>query len=134
MCLSLLSISDHFSILHNCEYNYCHLVVPKWSTSSELSRLPDKADSPSEADMESIPAVPVDQLMHNLTYAQRHNSSLLSAIYNAYFNHDDPAPSNRRLANRGVSSAIDILMIDTEGHDALVIRGAKHLFKRRAIR
>eukprot|EP01036_Dinobryon_divergens_P034063 gene34063-44011_t len=33
-----------------------------------------------------------------------------------------------------IPSAIDILMIDTEGHDALVIRGAKHLLKRHAIR
>ena len=30
--------------------------------------------------------------------------------------------------------AIDILLIDTEGHDALVINGAKHLLLKKAIR
>ena len=126
--------------------------MPRWNTSDERIQLHgnfsayasseySSVDGQSAADMESIPAVPVDQLMHNLTYAQRHNSSLLSAIYNAYFNHDAPPPSPQveKTARHHhhleeIPSAIDILMIDTEGHDALVIRGAKHLLKRHAIR
>eukprot|EP01036_Dinobryon_divergens_P037865 gene37865-49623_t len=136
------SLSLHLIQAAGAEHS-SHVQIPKWSTSSEEYRLPDKVSNQSETDLETIPAVPVDQLMHNLTSTQRHNSSLLSAIYDAYFNHDhsisfssysqkENTSSHHHHAEE-IPSAIDILMIDTEGHDALVIRGAKHLLKRHAI-
>ena len=108
-------------------------------------------ENQSATDLEFIPAVPVDQLMHNLTAMQRHNSSLLSLIYDAYFNHDPQPPSSSSLSSspppppaekspahhhhsEDFPSAIDVLLIDAGGHDAVVIKGAKHLLRRHAIR
>ena len=85
---------------------------------------------------EAVPVFSVDQLLHNLTTKHRHNSTLLATIFSSYYYHTVAGSSSdaEHHHSADIPPAIDILTISAEGHDALAIKGAKHLLKRHAIR
>jgi len=100
------------------------LRIPKCPAGFEICRIPDNASSLSDSEWTMaaggvepifVPVVTIDEVVKNLTRSSwRH--------YHA---------AN---ASKTFTSLVDVLMIDTEGHDAMVLRGAKHLIKKQAVR
>jgi hypothetical protein len=74
----------------------------------------------------SIPILTLDNFVHNFTQSHQHNHKHVRRL--AQLLADNPIKQIPR------ASQIDILLIDAEGNDALVIRGAKLLLQKKAIR
>ena len=100
--------------------------IPKCPMGWEICRIPDNATSLSDAEWVKatgglepihVPVVTVDEIVRNLTHSW-YNMQQYHDTANATYFH----------------GLVDILMIDTEGHDALVLKGAGHLIRRRAVR
>lgn len=114
----------------------CHTTVPKSNQgNNEEFRLPENSSNLTKKEIEEkyhveaeyLPTVSVDHLIHDLTMQNCNKSAVFQSINRKYY-------KSLKASSRALSPVIDILMVDTEGHDILVIKGAKQLLKHRAIR
>jgi hypothetical protein len=116
--------------------------IPKCPPASETCFIPDSSENLTVAelkekyhvDIDTIHAIPVDQLVEEVSLKYKSKHSILLSIIDDYYNKENKDKNIRLEKNNHTLSKIDILMIDTEGHDDLVLRGSHHLLKHNAIR
>ena len=116
--------------------------IPKCPPASETCFIPDSSENLTVAelkekyhvDIDTIHAIPVDQLVEEVSLKYKSKHSIFSSIIDDYYNKENKDKNIRLEKNNHTLSKIDILMIDTEGHDDLVLRGSHHLLKHNAIR
>ena len=114
--------------------------IPKCPLASEICNIPNNAENMTvdelkqkyHVEIDTIHAIPVDQLVQEVSLKYKSKHPIFASIINDYYNLENKN-SWTDLSNRTFSK-IDVLMIDTEGHDDLVIRGSRHLLKHGAIR
>ena len=106
--------------------------VPICKFGDELCRLPENKNTSSNANYETVrlPMVTVEGALHTLILEHKDKHAHLREAA-AHFFHNSSSSSS---TDSEEVTLIDMLLIDVEGFDALVVQGAKHLLKRRAIR
>jgi len=114
--------------------------IPKCPPASETCFIPDNSENITvdelkekyHVDIDTIHAIPVDQLVEEVSLKYKGKHPILASIIDDYYNEEN---KNVRIdKNNHTFSKVDVLMIDTEGHDDLVIHGSRHLLKHGAIR
>lgn len=114
--------------------------IPKCPPASETCLIPDNSENMTIAELkekyhveiDTIHAIPVDQLVEEVSLKYKSKHTIFTSILEDYYNEENKVI--RFDKSNHTFSKVDVLMIDTEGHDDLVIRGAKHLLKHGAIR
>ena len=109
--------------------------IPICDSGSESCRIPDNSDTDTNVKYENVPAETIDDLIHNLISNHSHKHPQLLDLYKVLqAKHISSELNSTVTSSSSNSGLIDIIQIDTEGHDALVLRGGAHIFKHRAVR
>ena len=78
--------------------------------------------------------VTVEGALHTLILEHRDKHPHLREAATHFFHNSSSPSSSSSSTDSEEVTLIDMLLIDVEGFDALVVQGARHLLKRRAIR